>query len=130
MQGDGLGAQQVVAGREVGGDQHVHHAAARVEVLGAPVVGRARGAVGRPRVLEDLEPGGVGARGRGGVGHGRHVDDHGAVVRAADGFGGTGAVAWLLVHLDCGTGVSGLFVSGWLVEESWKGSQKDLTTYQ
>lgn len=102
VEGDDLGAQQVVAGGEVGGDLDVHLPAALVEVLDAPVVAIGRGARRRfrPRVLEDLEPAGRAVGGRG-VGHLGHVHQHGAVVGAADGFVGAGALAVLLVHLNC-----------------------------
>lgn len=100
MQGDDLRTNEVVTRRNVLGDLDVHHTAARVEVLDAPVVLRPGRAVGRPGVLEDLEPGGIRALGRGGVVDGGHVDDDGAVVRSADGLVAAGAVTWLLVHFD------------------------------
>jgi hypothetical protein len=87
MEGDDLGAEEVVACRQVGGDLDVHLAAAGIEVLGPPivVVPRATGWVLGPGVLEDFEPA-AGAVGGGGVGDFGHVDYDGAVVGAAYGF--------------------------------------------
>ncbi len=94
MQGDGLGADEVVASGQVGGDGELEAAALLVEDVGAPEL-----VLGRVAVLGDLEEG-VGAVGGGGVGDGGHVDDDGAVVVAADGGAVAGTVAGLLVHLD------------------------------
>lgn len=96
---DDLGAEEVVAVGDVGGDGHVDLAAARVHVLDAPVVVVADGAGRRPPVLENLEEVGRAVR-RLRVGHLGEVDDDGAVVGAANGLGSAGSVTGLLVHLD------------------------------
>ena len=97
VQGQRLGAQQVVARGDVGGDLDVHLAAAGAEVARAPVVVVADAATGLfgPRVGEDLEPA-CGAVGRARVGDFGQVDLHGAIVGAADGFVVAFAVAGLL----------------------------------
>lgn len=107
MQRDDLGAEEVVARGDGRRDRDVHLAAARVEVLDTPkvVVADLAGWILGPARREDLEPP-RGAVGRGGVGDFGEVDLEGAVVRAADGFRGAGAVAGLLWGTES--------VSGWL----------------
>ena len=104
VQGQGLGAQKVVARLDVGGDLDVHLAAARVEVARAPVVVVADPAAALlgPAVGEDLEPAARGAVGGRGVGDLGHVYLDGAPVGAADGFAVAGSVAVLLVGGGCG----------------------------
>ena len=98
VESDDFGAEQIIAGGDVGGDLDLHLAAAVVEILDAPevvIAGTARGVLG-PCVLEDLEPA-RGTVGGGGVGDLGHVHHDGAVVGTADGLGGAGAVVGLLV---------------------------------
>jgi len=97
VEGDRLGAQEVVARGDVGGDLDVELAAAGVEVLDAPEVvvpGTARGVLG-PRGLEHLEPA-RGAVGRRGVRDLGHVHHDGSVVGTSDSFAGARAVSVLL----------------------------------
>lgn len=94
MQSEDLGADEVVAGGQVGGDGEGEAPAVLVEVVGTPQV-----AVLLVAELGDLEPG-AGAVGGGGVGDGGHVDEHGAVVGAADGGAAAVALVGLLVHLN------------------------------
>ena len=93
VQGQDLGADEVVARGDVLGDREGALAAVGVEDLRAP-----GGRAALVAVLGDLEEGAGG--GGGGVGHLRHVDEDGAVVGAADGGVGARAVAGLGVHLD------------------------------
>jgi hypothetical protein len=80
MERDDLGAEKVVARRDVGRDLEGNLAAVRVENVGAPVV------LGHKPRLANLEPAG-GPRGRGLVViHLCHVDDDWAIVVATDGF--------------------------------------------
>lgn len=96
VQRNDLCPEKIVPRGEGRGDGHVDAAAALVHVLGAPVVVVADARVGGgPGVLVDLEPGGR-AVGGGGVGDGGEVDHCGAVVGAADGLAGAGAVTVLL----------------------------------
>lgn len=100
VQSDGLCAEEIVAWGKIRGDEDVHHAAAGIEVLGAPVVGGSRGAIGGPSVLEDLEPPSIGSRGGGSIRDGGHVDDYGSIVGATNGLIRAASVTRLLVHLD------------------------------
>lgn len=93
MQGEGLSADEVVAGGDVLGDGERLLAAVGVEDLSAP-----GGSGALVAVLSDLEEGAAGGGLR--VGDLGHVDEDGTVVGAANGRVGAGAVAGLGVHLD------------------------------
>lgn len=90
VQCNDLGAQEVVSRGDVAGNLHVQLAAAVVEVLGAPVVvvSGASARLGRPRVLEDLEPS-ARAVGAARVADFAEVYHHGAVVSTSDALVGT-----------------------------------------
>ena len=87
VEGDGLGAEEVVAGGGVVGDLDVDEAAAVVHVLVAPEVVAAApaGGVLLPGVLKDLVPPRR-AIGGGSVVDGGEVCHDGPVVGSADGF--------------------------------------------
>lgn len=94
VEGDRLGADEVVAGGDLAGELEGALAAVRVEEVGAPGLG-----AGVVAVLVDLEPV-TAAVGRGGVVHLAHVHHDGAEVVPADGLVAAGPVVHLRVHLD------------------------------
>lgn len=101
VEGEGLGAEEIVSRLDVRGDLDVHLAAALVQIASAPVVVVAHGAARLlgPPVGEDLEPAGRAVR-LGGVGDLGEVDLHGSPVGAANGLVVARPVTRLLVHLD------------------------------